>query len=92
MNTSPPAPGAPPDPAATAPKWKMALLTFGGLYPLILLVPKLLGTTVAAWPLWLNTLATLALIVPLVMWAVMPLLTKVFSRWLFPVPPAAAHP
>ena len=92
MNTSPPAPVAPKhwirtDPAAAPPKWKMALLNIIGLYPLILLVPKLLGPTVAGWPLWLNTIATLAVIVPIVTWGVMPLLTWAFKRWLYPAPP-----
>ena len=88
MNTVPPASG--PAPATAAPKWKMALLTFVGLYPLILLVPKLLGPTVAGWPLWLNTVASLAVIVPVATWGTMPLLTWVCRRWLYPAPPPLA--
>ena len=75
-----PAPAQSPAPAS----WKIALLTFAGLYPLIMLMPVLFGPALTRMPLWLNTLLTLGVIVPAMNWLVMPFLTKALRRWLYP--------
>lgn len=77
--------GASPPP----PKWKMALLTALGLYPLVLwLFPCLTSLTAGVAP-WLGKLLTVALAVSLMSWGVMPLLTHLFRAWLSPAPPPA---
>lgn len=67
--------------APAPPTWKMALLNFIGLYPLILFVPKGFDALVGTTPLWLSTLVTLSLII-IMTWLVTPFLTRVFSNWL----------
>jgi len=62
---------------------KMALVTFLGVYPLTSVLPPLGNWLLPTWhPLLVNAIVT-ALIVAALTWAVMPLLTRVFARWLF---------
>lgn len=69
-------------PAAPA-ELKMALVTFLGVLPLTSALPPLFAWLLPSWhPLAANVLVT-ALIVALLTWPVMPLLTRVFARWLF---------
>ena len=66
------------------PKPKMALVTFLGVYPLTSVLPPFFVGLLPAWhPLLRNVLAT-GLIVTLLTWVVMPFLTKLLRRWLFP--------
>ena len=70
--------------AGPPPKVKMALTTFLGVYPLTSLLPPLFGRLLPDWhPLLRNVLVT-GLIVVLLTWVVMPNLTRIFRRWLFP--------
>lgn len=65
-------------------KPKMALVTFLGVYPLTALLPPFFKKLLPAWhPLLLNVLVT-GLVVASLTWVVMPFLTKLFRRWLFP--------
>jgi len=68
--------GAPP------PRWKMALLTFTGVYPLTSLLPSLFGRWLAPLhPLLINIVTTAAIVASLT-WIIMPLLTRVLRGWL----------
>lgn len=68
-------PGAPP-------RWKMALVTFLGVYPLTSVLPRLGARLLPDWhPLLANVLVT-GLIVSLLAWVVMPVLTRLFRSWL----------
>jgi hypothetical protein len=62
---------------------KMALVTFLGVYPLTSVLPPL-GTWLlpSVHPLLVNVLVT-GTIVAALTWVVMPILTRVFARWLF---------
>lgn len=66
------------------PKHRMALVTFLVIWPLVHFVPRLfddaLGPGLAA------EVASVGAIVLLMTYAVMPLVTSVFARWLFPQP------
>lgn len=69
------------------PKLKIAALTLLGVYPLSLLIP--LGIAVVfpsmfTWPLWIQALVIGGLMVATLTWVVMPALTHLFHRWLFP--------
>ena len=74
-------PGAPR--ASQPAQVKMALVTFLGVLPLTAGLPPLFAWLLPAWhPQLANVLVT-ALIVAALTWAIMPLLTRVFARWLF---------
>jgi antibiotic biosynthesis monooxygenase (ABM) superfamily enzyme len=70
--------------AQAPPKWKTALLLLIGLYPLSFLMPWLL----TPYTSWLHmAIEKLALMIPtiiLMVWVIMPLLTRVFFWWLYP--------
>ena len=63
-------------------RWKVAVLTFVGLYPLLLVTLALLGPVVAPLPFPARTAAVAALLVPVMVYAVMPALTRLFRSWL----------
>jgi hypothetical protein len=69
-------------PPAPPRRWKMAVVTFAALYPLLLVLITVLRRIIGGWPLPLTMLVTLALIVPLMTWLVMPLLTVRLGPWL----------
>ena len=73
-----PAPGTPPGP----PRWKLAVLTFAGIYPLLLAVLPTFGALLADWPMPLRTAAVAGLLVTLMVFGVMPVLRRVFAEWL----------
>ena len=62
---------------------RMACVTFLGVYPLTAMLPGAYKQVLPSWhPLLLNVVVT-GSIVALLTWAVMPLLTRLFARWLF---------
>jgi antibiotic biosynthesis monooxygenase (ABM) superfamily enzyme len=64
-------------------KYKMAFVTFLGVYPLATVLPRFFGGLLPGWhPLLLNVVVNAA-VVGLLTWVVMPLLTRLFARWLF---------
>jgi antibiotic biosynthesis monooxygenase (ABM) superfamily enzyme len=68
-------------------RWKQALATWTVLYPLVLgvplvLLPALQYLGMPAWH-WLQTLATTAVIVCLMVYVVMPRWTRLLAKWLF---------
>jgi antibiotic biosynthesis monooxygenase (ABM) superfamily enzyme len=67
---------------ASPPVWKQALLTWLGLYPVVLVVANTVGRLIASWPLPARSVLTSGLSVALMTWAVMPLVTKAFRPWL----------
>lgn len=68
------------------PKWKMALITIMGMYPLVLLVFPRLASLAAQWgmPQWLGKLLTVVLAVPAMTWCIVPLLMQLLGHWLYP--------
>jgi antibiotic biosynthesis monooxygenase (ABM) superfamily enzyme len=70
--------------ATPPPRWKMALVTFLGVYPLTATFPRFFKYLLPEWhPLLVNVIVT-GLIVASLTWIVMPALIPVFRRWLFP--------
>ena len=64
-------------------KYKMAFVTFLGVYPLATVLSPLFGHLLRGWhPLLLSVVVNVA-VVGLLTWVVMPLLTRLFARWLF---------
>lgn len=72
------------------PRWKMALATALGIYPLVLFLFPLLAAFAAGLPSWLAGLVTVAVAISLMTWGVMPLLTCLLRGWLFGHPSAGA--
>jgi antibiotic biosynthesis monooxygenase (ABM) superfamily enzyme len=77
--TIPGRPNAPPPPA-----YKMALLTWVTIFPLITLVVVVLGPLIDGLPLVLRLAITTAVTVPIMTWLVMPRVTRLLHRWLYP--------
>ncbi len=68
------------------PKYKSAILVLLGLYPLVLILNPLLQPLIGSWPAALRMLISLGVSVPLMVWVVMPQLTRFFFGWLYPEP------
>lgn len=70
---------------SSPPAWKQALLTWFGLYPTVLFVAYTIGLLMARWPVPARSIVTSGASVALMTWAVMPIVTKAFRRWLRPL-------
>lgn len=66
------------------PKHKMVVATVLGLYPLILFLVPVFANALQRLPRPLSVLITTLCMVLLMTYAVMPLVTRALSRWLFP--------
>lgn len=70
--------------AARPPTYKMAAVTFVGVFPLTSVLPPVVNMHFPGWhPLLANVLVT-GLVVGALAWVVMPLLTRIAARWLYP--------
>jgi antibiotic biosynthesis monooxygenase (ABM) superfamily enzyme len=72
-------PGAP---LLPLPRWKMALVTFTGVYIITTLLTLAIGTAIHEWPLLIRNAAFNVIVVSCLTWLVMPLLTRVLHNWL----------
>jgi antibiotic biosynthesis monooxygenase (ABM) superfamily enzyme len=64
-------------------KWKMAILIWVAIYPTITLIFALFGKYLMQInPLPLRTLAITLIIVPLMVFVLLPTLQKLFGKWL----------
>jgi antibiotic biosynthesis monooxygenase (ABM) superfamily enzyme len=77
--TLPSQPGVPPPPP-----YKMALVTWATIFPLITLVVVATAPLVGAWPLAARLAVTTGVTVPLMTWVVMPRVTRLLHPWLYP--------
>jgi len=70
---------------APPPRWKMALVTWLGIFPLVLLLSRTIGALLAPflWPALVVMVVT-ALVVTAMTWLVMPTLVRLFAGWLYP--------
>lgn len=64
------------------PKWKMALVTFAGVYVITTLLTLAIGPVISPWPLPIRNAAFNVIVVSCLTWAVMPLLTRFLHNWL----------
>jgi uncharacterized protein len=74
----------PGQPAAPPPPYKMALVTWITIFPLITLVVVVLGPLLKDLALVPSLAITTALTVPIMTWLVMPRVTRLLRRWLYP--------
>lgn len=74
------------------PRWKMALVTWTGIFPLVLVGSHFVVPWLGRWlPVVPATLIFTGAIVAAMTWLVMPTLVRLFSAWLYPTdaPPAS---
>ncbi|MUG95071.1 antibiotic biosynthesis monooxygenase [Scytonema sp. UIC 10036] len=69
---------------APPPRYKMALITWLGVFVTLGIVSRLLAPLLSGLPVLLNQLITTGLVVALLTYLVMPRLTKLFQPWLYP--------
>lgn len=66
------------------PRWKVAVVTWLGIFPTVYLLFLLLGEILAPWGLAPRILLLTVLVVLIMTWGVAPQLTRLFRPWLFP--------
>jgi antibiotic biosynthesis monooxygenase (ABM) superfamily enzyme len=64
------------------PKWKFAVMVWTAIYPSITLVQLLIGKQIIGLPLPLRTLILTGILVPLMVYVLLPLLRKFLGSWL----------
>lgn len=72
-------PGAP---LRALPKWKMAIATFLGVFPVAMILNLILGPAIRPWPFIVSSAVFNACVVALLTWVVMPLITRLLHGWL----------
>src|SRR5215831_9641275 len=65
------------------PRYKMALVTWLGIFPLVLLFSNVVGPWVASVHPLLGVMVVTALVVVAMTWLLMPLLVRLFAAWLY---------
>ncbi len=64
------------------PKWKFAIMVWLAIYPAITLLTFLIGDYIKNLPLPLKTLIMTGILVPLMVFVLLPLLRKILGNWL----------
>lgn len=73
--------------APPPPRWKVAVVTWLGIYPSVLLLFLTIGPRLETWPLPARTAVITVLVVVLMTWVVAPRLTCWLTAWLHPLSP-----
>jgi uncharacterized protein len=73
-------------------RWKVALLSAVGIMPLLEAVSYLLAPRLTGVPLWARPLISVVLVIPLMQYAVMPLLSRAARPLLYPPRPTGLPP
>src|SRR5438876_11402082 len=69
-------------PHSPPPRWKMALATFLGVFPVAMVLNLALGPVIRSWPFLISNAVFNAAVVALLTWVVMPLISRVLHPWL----------
>jgi antibiotic biosynthesis monooxygenase (ABM) superfamily enzyme len=69
-------------PHTPPPRWKMAVATFLGVFPVAMVLNLTLGPVIRSWPIVLSNAVFNACVVGLLTWVVMPIVTRILHRWL----------
>ena len=64
------------------PKWKFAVIVWLAIYPTITLVTFIIGDFIQKFPLPIKTLIMTGILVPLMIFVLLPLLRKILGNWL----------
>jgi antibiotic biosynthesis monooxygenase (ABM) superfamily enzyme len=71
-----------PAPLKPPPRWKFAVLVWLAIYPALTVVLWLASPHIIDWPLALRTLALTAVLVPLMVFLLIPALQRLLGPWL----------
>lgn len=71
-------------PVAAPPRWKMALVTFAGVYPISVVLQVTAVPASQQWPAPLRALVFPVILVPLLTYVIMPGLSRLLREWLYP--------
>jgi len=63
-------------------KWKMAIITFGCVYTITAILTWTIVPPMRGWPFLVRNAAYNAVVVSSLTWLAMPIMTRVFFRWL----------
>jgi uncharacterized protein len=66
------------------PRYKLVAITWLAIYPLITAMFFFFGDPLQRLPLGIRTLVVTAIVVPAMIYLVMPLMTPLFDKWLYP--------
>jgi len=66
------------------PRWKIAVVTWLGIFPTVYLLFLMLGDILAPWTLVARVFLLTLLVVAIVTWGIAPRLTRLLSPWLYP--------
>lgn len=66
------------------PRWKIAVVTWLGIFPTVYLLFLLLGDILAPWSLLARIFLLTLLVVGIMTWGIAPRLTRLLSPWLYP--------
>lgn len=69
------------------PRYKMALITWSAIFPLIVLINALFAPLLNQLPSITRSLVLTITLVLLMTYLLMPMMTKIFERWLYPQKP-----
>src|SRR5277367_2129760 len=64
------------------PKWKMAMITFGCVYTITAILTWTIVPPMRGWPFLVRNAAYNVMVVSSLTWGAMPIMTRVFYRWL----------
>ena len=65
------------------PRWKVAVVTWLGIFPTVYMLFFVLGDLLAPWTLLTRIMLLTVLVVGLMTWVVAPQLTRLFKPWLY---------
>jgi uncharacterized protein len=72
------------------PRYKMALVTWLAVFPLITVISMLLQNQLLPLPILFRVMVVTAIAVPVMTYLLMPQMTRLFAWWLYPLP--SEHP
>ena len=63
-------------------RYKLAFVTWLGVFPALTLTLAALGPTIEPWPLPLRTLLVSIVMVAVLTWVILPILMRIFRSWM----------
>ena len=69
------------------PRYKMTLVTMLAAFPMLAMLGLTLGPALLKMPLLLRCLIQVAILIPAMSYVVMPTMTRLFAKWLYPKEP-----